>query len=264
MTFEDPQKNRLEKQEFELKEKSLETLTGNFGELIKDADILEKEIFSGGEFLLVAGGIKPATDIDISKELINQLKSAGIAHESFAEDLKLRVEKLGLKMSNSRTDKDFPPSLNAYIYNPKLLVSISQKSLVLIPFSENDDIDLWIAENRDTGIDMDIIKGSLFGFPLSSIESFIAYKKHVRGLYEELEKSGNKKAKDLYENELKVIRKKEEESRHFIRSYDEVYLTQNPDAPDIVEHERVKKEFFEKLQENKEFWNVLSEIKKET
>ena len=267
MTFEASQKNNsmdnnLERQEIELREKEFETLIKNFDELIKDADILEKEVIAGGEFLLVAGGIKPATDIEIPKELIDQLRSAGIAHENFTEDLRLRIERLGLKMSNPRGDNDFTPTSHSYIYNPKLLVSISQKLPALIPFGEDDNIDLWIAENRDTGIDIDFIRGSLFGFPPSSIESFIAYKNNTHGLHE-LKKSGDEEEKKSAENELRAIRKKEEESPHFIRSYGEVYLAQNPDAADIVKHEQVKKEFFEKLQANKDFWNTLSEIREE-
>lgn len=262
MTIEKPQaENKFEKQELKLREKFFKALTKNFTEVLKDADILEKEIFVGGEFLLVAGGIKPATDIEIPVEIIGQLASAGITHDNFFINLKSRVEKLGLKMSTPRVDEDFPKTVSAYIYNPGILMPRSQKLPALIPFGENDDIDLWVAENRDTGIDMDFIKGSLFGFPPSSIESFIAYKQHTQGLHK-LKKFGEGESREFAEHELKAIREKEEKSRHFIRSYDEVYMAQNPEAPDIVEYERVKKEFFDGLSNNEEFYRLWQDVKK--
>lgn len=261
MRHEKPQLNEFEKSELVLRNESFEKLVNNFSLLISGADILEKEIFAGGEFLLVAGGIKPVADIEYSQELFEQLKQSGIIKNNFEEDLIEKLQKLGLKISGLRLYED-SSEYYGYIYNPKLLVLISQKSPALIPFSEDDDIDLWISENRDTGIDIDFIRGSLFGFPESAIESFIAYKKHTQGLHK-LKKFGDKKGKDFAEYELKAIRKKEEESRHFIRSYGEVYLAQNPNAPDILEYEKTKKEFFEKLKFNDKFWSLLEETRRE-
>lgn len=262
MLPEKPQLDEFEKSELVLRNESFEKLVNNFSLLISGADILEKEIFASGEFLLVAGGIKPATEFDLPNELIGQLEVANIVHENIISDLKSRFEKIGLKMSNPRKIFDDNAVSTFFVYNPKLLILRSQKLPALIPFSEADDLDLWIAENRGTGIDIDLIRGGLFGFPQSSIESYIAYKHHTKGLHK-LKNEGIGEAKEFAEKELKAIREKEEKSRHAVRSYGEVYMSENPNAPDVLAHERIKKEFFENLEKNREPWSLLEKTRKE-
>lgn len=242
---EEGKKSRLAEQENILREKSLEKIFGEYKNIIEGADSLGKDVFSRDDILLVAGGIKPATDLEVADVIVIR---------QLAEKQSLDI--LGLKISKSDKPGYF------YIYNPKLLMLRTQESRFLIPFGEGDDLNLWIEKNREIGVDKDLILGTLYGFPESSIEFYIFYKKatheeHLRKDY------GDAQEKELAEKALKEEREKR---WHLIEDHGEAYAISDPKnlEPDVLAHEQMKKEFFKKLEANKEFWELFQKIKKET
>lgn len=240
-------KDKFEIQEAALRLKLSDKMSKNFAKLISGGDILEKTIFSREDFLLVLGGIKPATDFELPKNIIEQYDLG---------DFKLRLDNVGLKMADvSHPDGMF----HAYIYNPKLLVLRSQKLEALIPFSEVDDLNVWIEKNIDVSVGIDMVLGSLLGFPQSSIDAYIAYKKQTKGLHH-AEKFGGSHEKRLAQNILKIIR---EENRHFMESHGESYLIDAQPAEDVAIHEKMKKEFFQKLEQNNDFYGLWQKTKEE-
>ena len=240
-------KDKFEIQEATLRLKSLDKMSENFAELISGGDIFAKTIFSREDFLLVLGGVKPATDFELPKNLIEQYDLG---------DFKLRLESIGLKIADvSHPDGMF----HAYIYNPKLLVLRSQKLEALIPFSEVDDLNVWIEKNIDASVGIDMVLGSLLGFPQSSIDAYIAYKKQTKDLHH-AEKFGGSHEKRLVQNILKIIR---EENRHFVESYSESYLVDAQPAEDVAIHENIKKEFFHKLEQNNDVYGLWQKTKEE-
>lgn len=240
-------KDKFEIQEVALRLKLSDKMSENFAKLISGGDILEKTIFSREDFLLVLGGIKPATDFELPKNLIAQYDLG---------DFKMRLESVGLKMADvSHPDGMF----HAYIYNPKLLVLRSQKLEALIPFSEVDDLNVWIEKNIDASVGIDMVLGSLLGFPQSSVDAYIAYKKQTKDLHH-AERFGGLHEKRLAQNILKIIR---EENRHFVESYGESYLVDAQPAEDVATHEKIKKEFFQKLEQNNDFYGLWQKTKEE-
>lgn len=242
---EEGKKSRLVEQEQILREKSLDKIFGEYKNIIDGADAPVKDIFSRDDVLLVAGGIKPATDIEVHP---NDIQSGG-------QSLDKRLVDIDLKISASDKPGHF------YIYNPQLLTLKTQESRFLIPFGEDDDLNLWIEKNREIGVDKDLILGTLYGFPESSIEFYIFYKKTTHE--EHLKKDyGDSKEKELAE---KLLKEEREKRWHLIENHGEAYIVADPEnlEPDILAHEQMKKEFFVKLEANKEFWELFQKAKKE-
>lgn len=236
---EEGKRSRLVEQEQILREKSLEKIFGEYKNIIDGADTLVKDVFSRDDVLLVAGGIKPATDIEVH---LNDIQSGGQSPDI-----------LGLKISLSDKPDHF------YIYNPQLLTLKTQESRFLIPFGEDDDLNLWIEKNREIGVDKDLILGTLYGFPESSIEFYISYKKATHK--EHLKKDyGDSKEKELAE---KLLKEEREKRWHLIENHGEAYIVADPEnlEPDILAYEQMKKEFFAKLEANKEFWELFQKTK---
>lgn len=246
----------LNEQEVDFRSRSLERLTSDFNELIIGSDILEKAEFSRDDFLLLAGGIKPAIDFEFPQVLMEELKEKNEVHDNDLNDFKARLEKMGLKIS---TLENVNGILHAFIYNPGLLALRSQTLEALIPFSEVDDLNTWIEDNIDTNINRDMIFGGLYGFPQSSIDAYIAYKRDTKSVHQ-AEKFGSIHERKIAKELLKVIR---EEKRHFIQSYGESYLVDDPRAEDVLEYENIKREFFEKLQASQDFWNALGNLRRD-
>lgn len=234
---EEGKKSRLIEQEQILREKSLEKIFSEYKNAVAGADLSARDIFSRDDVLLVAGGIKPATDLESSQV------SEG------------RFELIGLKISESDKAGHF------YIYNPKLLTLKTQESRFLISFGEDDDLNLWIEKNREIGVDKDLILGTLYGFPESSIEFYFIYKKATHE--EHLKKDyGTSQEKELAE---KLLKEEREKRWHLIENHGEAYIVADPEKLelDVLAHEQMKKEFFDRLEANKEFWELFQKIKKE-
>lgn len=243
-------KDKFEIQETELRKDFGQNTLNNFAQLISGGDLLVKTIFSREDFLLVFGGVKPATDFELPKSLLEKYDIS---------DFESRLEKAGLKMASIKQEDDI---FHAYIYSPKLLVLRSQKLEALVPFSEADDLNVWIEKNMDAGVGIDMVLGSLLGFPQSSIDAYMTYKNQTKILHH-AEKFGGPHEKKLAKNILKIIR---EEKRHFVESHGESYLVTHADhmqAEDVVKHEALKKEFFENLSKNAEFHELWQKIKEE-
>lgn len=239
--------DKFEIQESVLHDELFGKLPKNFGQLVADADLLARTIFSREDFLLVLGGIKPATDFELPKSLIEKYNIS---------DFESRLEGIGLKVEKTKEEGEM---FHAYIYNPKLLILRSQKLEALIPFGEADDLNVWIEKNLDAGVGIDMVLGSLLGFPQSSIDAYIAYKKQTRELHH-AEKFGGSHERKLAKNILKIIR---EEKRHFIESYGESYLIGMTGADDVASHEALKKEFFNKIEKNDEFYRLWQDVRVE-
>lgn len=262
---EEGKKSRLVEQEQILRENSLEKILDKYKILLENANEFEKDVLARGDVLMVAGALKSATDIEIPHLCDKDMKQCEINAEKYTSNLRNNLNKINLKLSGITQTEIIKESGDkvdhCFVYNPKLLTLKTQESRFLIPFGEDDDLNLWIEKNRDIGVDRDLILGTLYGFPESSIEFYIFYKKATHE--EHLRKDfGDAAEKELAEKALKEERGK---IWHLIENYGEAYAISDPKnlESDVLAHEQMKKEFFEKLEANKEFWELFQKIKQE-
>lgn len=250
---EEGKKSRLVEQENILREKSLGKILSDYKILLENADELGKDILTRDDAVMVAGAIKPATDIEIPHLCNGDMKQCETNAERYTSNLRNNLNEINLKLSGITQTEIIKESGDkvdhCFVYNPKLLTLKTQESRFLIPFGENDDVNLWIEKNRDIGVDRDLILGTLYGFPESSIEFYIFYKKATHE--EHLKKDyGTSQEKELAE---KLLKEEREKRWHLIESHGEAYIVADPEKlePDVLAHEQTKKEFFEKLEANK-------------
>lgn len=261
---EEGKKSRLVEQENFLRENSLEKILDKYKTLLENANEFEKDVLARGDVLMVAGALKSATDIEITHLCDKDMKRCEINAEKYTSNLRNNLSEINLKLSGITQTEIIKESGDkvdhCFVYNPKLLTLKTQESRFLIPFGEDDDLNLWIEKNREIGVDKDLILGTLYGFPESSIEFYIFYKKATHE--EHLKKDyGTSQEKELAEKALKEEREKR---WHLIENYGEAYAIADPKKiePDVLAREQMKKEFFAKLEANRDFWTVINATKK--
>ncbi len=210
---------------------NFESFKQKYLEVLNDPEIpdIYKVFLSQPDILLVLGKLKPATELYMQEENVEEFKKRGYWEKDSIDDfLNLLDKKFNLQNFKKYTEGG---DLFYLIYDIDQIKQQIKKFPKLLSWDENKSFSDWIDGNLDAGVPFDYINGALYGFPRSAIDFY-------------LEKG------DLMNVDFQGI-----------GTYGENYGVPSGElAPDVFVREQAKKKFFEKLENDQEIQVGLSKI----
>ena len=210
-------------------EKNLQQESAEFSQLItslenvvKELPLAYKRIALYPDWLLVMGGGKAGTDVSFWGDTYDD--DEWLKFKSIFESEGLRFTEL-----TATQEAGEPIARRGYVYNPTILEQETSNSELVLAFSNEETLQEWMDRCLDAGIEPDAIYGKLYSFPESAIRDFIKFQDSDQEL----------RSHPMEEN-----------------LGDETYLFTGEQKADVLERERKKRLFFDKLQNNDRFLSL--------
>lgn len=213
-------------------EKQFEEFAVKYLEVLKDkkVDDIYKLFLRQKDILLVLGNLKPMTDIELQRGILNEWIKRGYWRKESQKGLK-RVLKEKFDIFATSNEKRPDDLIKFYIYDPKQIKEKIGKNSRLLEWDSENNIEQWIEDNIKAGINRDLIAGTLYGFPKSAIEFYVKHKGlgHV--------------------------------SHQTIGTFGEHYGIEKGSLPDDVKlREKQKQDFFQRLSQDKAIQNEYKKL----
>jgi len=212
-------------------EKEFEKFAAKYLEVLQDKKVpnIYKVLLRQKGFLLVLGKLKPMSEMEWNPEILDEWKKIKIWQDrDFNGISRLLLKKFNLHSSKIQKS---PEIIKFKIYDQDQVKDQIKKIPQLLAWDTQKNIEEWIEDNINAGINRDLIYGTLYGFPKSAIEFYI---KH-HGL-----------AHILHQN---------------IGTYGENYGVEKGNLPEDVKlREKQKKNFFQKLSKDTAIQNEFKKL----
>jgi hypothetical protein len=195
----------------------------------RELDEYAKLLFLSQTVQMVLGGLRPATKWEVDTRLLAEYEKQGLIQTFDVETLaRVYFEFFDIRVVLVKDDS----VKKLYMYNPKLVERLHFLYEGITPYADQN-IKLWIDENLSQGISKTVMKGLLYGVPVSSVKQ-----------YDTSMQSGSCRS---YE-------------RHVVTSYGESYVVWGAYARDVRVREEQKDTFFRYLSDNELYRDFINEL----
>lgn len=196
-----------------------EKLIASLESVFQELPLAYKRIAMYPDWLLLMGGGKAGTDVSFWGDAYD---------EEDWQKFRSVFEQQGFRFSDLTTvrEKGEPPHRQGFIYDPLTLEKESANSELVLPYSPSESLEEWVDRCKKAGKDKDAIYGKFYSFPESAIKDFSGTTDYDKGErnYPEDDSLGN-----------------------------ETYWFYGDPQPDVLDRERKKELFFDKLEQSERF-----------
>ncbi|OGY42025.1 MAG: hypothetical protein A2Y67_03000 [Candidatus Buchananbacteria bacterium RBG_13_39_9] len=219
-------------------EVNYELFRSNYLGVLKDPNVPDifKILLRHNDLLLVLGKLKPITEIEINKEIVEEWEKAGYWDEGDLDKFKIFLRDK-FKLSIGDESRDGKGAFLRVFDVEQIKEQIKKFPDLLSWDDKKNDLRAWWEENLQSGKKWDYILGICEGFPKSAIEYWL----RMKGL--------------------------KDEKRQMLYTYDENYgVPPGELAPDVADREQQKKMFFDQFNNDQEIQAELKnteDLKKE-